>query len=138
MVPMDGFKPARIDPAPNGDAAKSFAANRALDGGELKLGISPVSAGFECAVSATVWWKPPPGAGTFSAIVAAGRETPAGQKLTFSVYSDGKLAGHSAPLGAGDPPAVLRCAVQGTDSLVLRIEGGAGSGTWAEPMLLRH
>ena len=138
MVPMDGFKPARIDPAPNGDAAKSFAANQSLDGGELKLGISPVAAGFECATGAAVWWKPAPGPGTFSAIVAAGAGTPAGQKLTFSVYSDGKLAGRSAPLGAGDAPSVLRCAVQGAESLVLRIEGAGGSGTWAEPVLLRR
>ncbi len=137
MVPMDGFQPTRIDPAPNRDAATSFAANRALGGGELKLGISPVAAGFECAAGAAIWWKAP-GAGTFSAIVAASAETPAGQKLTFSVYADGKLAGRSAPLGADDPPAVLRCAVPGADSLVLRIEGAAGSGTWAEPMLLRR
>ena len=138
MVPMDGFKPTQIDPAPNRDAATSFAANRALGGGELKLGIAPAAAGFECATGAAIWWKPAPGAGTFSAVVAAATETPAGQKLTFSVYADGKLAGRSAPLGAGDPPAVLRCAVPGRDSLVLRIEGGEGSGTWAEPMLLRR
>ena len=138
MVPMDGFKPTRIDPAPNGDATTSFAANRSLGGGELKLGISPVAAGFECATGAAVWWKPAPGPGTFSATVAAGIETPAGQKLTFSVYADGKLAGRSAPLGAGDPPALLRCVVPGADSLVLRIEGATGRGTWAEPMLLRR
>ena len=138
MVPMDAIKPARIDPAPNRDAAASFAANRALGGGDLKLGISPVAAGFECATGAAVWWMPAPGAGTFSAIVAASADTPSGQKLTFAVYADGKLAGRSAPLGAGDAPAVLRCAVPGKESLVLRIEGAAGSGTWAEPMLLRR
>lgn len=138
MVPMDGIKPARVDAAPNREAAASFAANRALGGGELKLGVSPVAAGFECVAGAAVWWMPAPGAGTFSAIVAAGADTPSGQKLIFAVYADGKLAGRSAPLGAGDAPAVLRCAVAGKESLVLRIEGAAGSGTWAEPMLLRR
>ena len=100
-----------------------------------------MAAGFECATGAAVWWKPPLGAAIFSALVAAGADTPAGQKLTFAVYADGKLAGRSAPLGATDPPAVLRCAVPGAESLVLRIEGAAGaasSGTWAEPMLLRR
>ena len=141
LVPLDGLKPTRVDPAPNRDAPGSFAANLSLDGSPLKLGISPVAAGFECATGAAVWWKPPLGAATFSALVAAGADTPAGQKLTFAVYADGKLAGRSAPLGATDPPAVLRCAVPGAESLVLRIESAAGaasSGTWAEPMLLRR
>ena len=141
LVLLDGLKPTRVDPAPNRDVPGSFAANRSLDGSPLKLGISPVAAGFECATGAAVWWKPPLGAAIFSALVAAGADTPAGQKLTFAVYADGKLAGRSAPLGATDPPAVLRCAVPGAESLVLRIESAAGaasSGTWAEPMLLRR
>jgi hypothetical protein len=141
MLPLSDIKPARVDPAPGRDAATCFAANRALDGGALKLGTRAVAAGFECATGATVWWKPLPGAGTFSALVAAGTATPAGQRLTFTVYADGKLAGRSAPLAAGDPPAVLRCAVPGAESLALRIDGSGGAvsnGTWAEPMLLRR
>lgn len=86
-----------------------------------------MTAGFECATGAAVWWKPPPAAGTFFAIVAPGASTPAGQRLTFSVYADGKVAGRSAPLAAGDPPAVLRCTVPGAESLVLRIEGTGGA-----------
>ncbi|MEO6787155.1 MAG: NPCBM/NEW2 domain-containing protein [Chthoniobacteraceae bacterium] len=138
LLPLDGIKPTRVDPAPSRDAATCFAANRALDGGALKLGSRTVAAGFECATGATVWWKPPPGAGTFFALVAAGAGTPAGEKLTFTVYADGKLAGRSAPLTAGDPPAVLRCAVPGRESLTLRIDGAGGTGVWAEPMLLRR
>ncbi len=138
MLPLDDIKPTRVDPAPGRDAATCFSANRALDGGALKLGNRTVAAGFECATGATVWWQPPPGAGTFFALVAAGADTPAGQKLTFTVYADGKLAGRSAPLAAGDPPAVLRCAVPGAVSLALRIDGAGGTGTWAEPMLLRR
>src|SRR4029078_12476615 len=65
LLPLDDIKPTRVDPAPNRDAAKCFAANRALDGGALKLGTRTVAAGFECATGATVWWQPPPGAGTF-------------------------------------------------------------------------
>ena len=138
LLPLDDIKPARVDPAAGRDAATCFAANRALDGGALKLGTRAVAAGFECATGATVWWKPPPGAGTFFALVAASAGTPAGQKLTFTVYADGKLTGRSAPLGAGDPAAVLRCAVPGAESLALRIEGAGSSGTWAEPILLRR
>ena len=141
MLPLDSIAPTRVDPAAGRDAAKCFATNRALDGGALKLGIRTADAGFECATGAAVWWQPPPGAGTFLAIVAASVDTPAGQKLTFTVYADGKLAGRSAPLGAGDPPATLRCAVAATQNLVLRIEGAGSvesSGTWAEPMLLRR
>jgi hypothetical protein len=138
LLPLDDIQPTRTDPAPGRDAATCFAANRSLGGGELKLGARTVAAGFECATGATVWWKPPPCAGTFFALVAAGADTPAGQKLTFTVYADGKLTGRSAPLGAGDPPAVLRCAVPGAESLALRIDGSGGSGTWAEPMLLRR
>lgn len=138
ILPLDDFKPTRTDPAPGRDAARCFAANRALDGGALKLGTHAVAAGFECATGATVWWKPSPGAGTFFALVAASADTPAGQKLTFTVYADGRLAGRSAPLAAGDPAAVLRCAVPGAESLALRIEGTSGTGVWAEPMLLRR
>ena len=141
MLLLDDIRPTRVDPAAGRDAARCFAANRALDGGALKLGSRAVPAGFELATGATVWWKPPPGAGTFFALVAAGMETPPGQKLTFTVYADGKLAGRSGPLGAGDPPAALRCAVPGAESLVLRIEGAGATmshGTWAEPMLLRR
>jgi len=138
MVPLDDMKPTRVDPAPGRDAARCFAADRALDGGALKLGSRTAPAGFECATGATVWWKPPPCAGTFFALVAASPETPAGQKLTFTVFADGKLAGRSAPLAAGDPAAVLRCVVPGTESLALRIDGAGGSGVWAEPMLLRR
>ncbi len=139
MLPLDGVKPTRVDPAPGRDASRCFAANRSLDGNALRLGRRAVAAGFECSAGATVWWKPPPGAGTFFALVSAGAGTPPGQKLTFAVRADGKLVGESPPLGAGDPPAVIRCAVPGAESLVLRIEGAAGSsGTWAEPMLLRR
>jgi hypothetical protein len=138
LLPLDDIKPTRVDPAPGRDAARCFAANRSLDGGALKLGSRAVPAGFECAAGATVWWKPAPGAGTFFALVAAGAGTPPGQKLIFTVYADNHLAGHSAPLAAGDPPAVLRCAVPGAISLTLRIDGAGGTGTWAEPMLLRR
>ena len=138
MLPLDEITPTRVDPASSRDAARCFVSNRSLDGGALKLGTRTVAAGFECAAGATVWWKPPPGAGTFFALVAAGADTPAGQKLNFMVYADGKLAGRSAPLGAGDPAAVLRCAVPGVESLVLRIEGTGGTGVWAEPMLLHR
>ncbi len=138
LLPLDEIKPTRVDPAPGRNAANCFSANRSLDGGALKLGNRTVAAGFECVAGATVWWKPAPGSGTFFALVAAGAGTPAGQRLTFTVYADNKLAGRSAPLAAGDPPAVLRCAVPGADSLTLRIEGAEGTGTWAEPMLLRR
>ena len=141
IMPLDGIKPVRVDLPPGRQAAACFAANRSLDGSALKLGTRTVAAGFECATGTAVWWKPPPGAGTFFALVAAGAGVPSGQKLTFAVYADGKLAGRSTPLGAGDPPALMRCAVPGTESLVLRIEGTGGpdsNGTWAEPMLLRR
>ena len=138
ILPLDDIAPTRVDPAPGRDAARCFASNRSLDGGALKLGTRTVPAGFECATGATVWWKPPPGSGTFFALVAAGADTPAGQKLTFTVYADGRLAGRSAPLAAGDPAAVLRCAVPGAESLALRVDGTSGTGVWAEPMLLRR
>jgi len=138
LLPLDDIQPTRVDPAPGRDAVKCFAANRSLGGGALKLGSHAAPSGFECATGATVWWRPPPGAGTFFGLIAASADTPAGQKLTFTVYADGKLAGRSAPLGAGDPFAVLRCAVPGAESLALRIDGTGGSGTWAEPMLLHH
>ena len=141
ITPLDGIKPVRVDIPPGRQAAACFATNRSLDGSTLKLGTRTVAAGFECATGATAWWKPPPGAGTFFALVAAGAGVPSGQKITFAVYSDGKLAGRSTPLGAGDPPALMRCAVPGTESLMLRIEGTGGqnsNGTWAEPMLLRR
>jgi hypothetical protein len=138
ILPLDDIKPTRVDPAPGRDAATCFAANRSLNGDALRLGNRAMAAGFECVAGATVWWKPAPGAGTFFALVAAGAGTPPGQKLTFTVYADNHLAGRSAPLAAGDPPAVLRCAVPGADNLTLRIEGTAGTGTWAEPMLLRR
>lgn len=139
LISLDEVSPTRVEIPPGRQAAACFAANRAIAGGPLKLGTRTVTAGFECATGAAVWWKPPPAAGTFFAIVAPDAETPAGQRLTFSVYADGKVAGRSAPLAAGDPPAVLRCTVPGAESLVLRIEGTGGtasSGTWAEPMLL--
>ncbi len=139
MTPLDGVTPTRVDPAPGRDAARCFAANRSLAGGALRLGTRAAPAGFECSSGANVWWKPPPGAGTFFALVSAAADTPPGQKLTFTVHADGKLSGQSPPLGAGDPPAILRCAVPGAESLVLHIEGAPGSsGTWAEPMLLRR
>ena len=138
FMPIDDIKPTRVDPAPNRDAATCFSANRALDSGPLKLGSQVVTAGFECATGAAVWWKPPPGPGVFFALVAAGADTPPGQRLTFTVYADGKLSGRSIPLAAGDPPAVMRCAVPGRESLALRIDGADGTGVWAEPMLLRR
>ncbi|MEO6741071.1 MAG: hypothetical protein ABIP20_12520 [Chthoniobacteraceae bacterium] len=141
IMPLDGVRPTRVDIPPGRQAGACFAANRSLDGSALKLGTRTATAGFECATGAAVWWKPPPGAGMFFALVAAGAGVPSGQKLTFAAYADGKLAGRSTPLAAGDPPAVMRCAVPATESLVLRIEGTGGptsNGTWAEPMLLRH
>jgi hypothetical protein len=140
-VRLDEIKPTTVTAAPGRDVAKCFMANGSFHGGGLKLGTREVGAGFECAAGATVWWTPSPGAGTFFAIVAANDDTPAGQKLTFSVYAGGKLAGRSAPLAAGDPPAVLRCAVPIAENLALRIEstgGAASNGTWGEPMLLRR
>lgn len=138
LTPLDTVKPTRVDPAPGREAAGCFASNQSLDGGPLKLGNRAIPAGFESAAGATLWWKPAPAAGTFLAIVAASAGTPSGHKLTFTVYADNRLAGRSGPLGAGDPPAVLRFPVFGAGSLTLRIEGPGGSGIWAEPMLLRR
>ena len=141
LLPLDEIKPTRVEVAPGREAVACFAANRSLDGSALKLGTRTVAAGYECATGSAVWWKPPPGTGTFFALVAAGAGVPSGQKLTFAVYADGRLAGRSTPLAAGDPPAVMRCAVPGAESLMLRIEGTGGpnsNGTWAEPMLLRR
>lgn len=139
VVSLDEVRPTRLEIPQGREPAACFAANRALAGGPLKLGTRTVTAGFECATGAAVWWKPPPGAGTFFALVAASAGTPAGQELTFCVYADGKVVGRSRPLAAGDLPSILRCAVPGAESLVLRIEGTGGAasnGTWAEPMLL--
>ena len=138
LTPLDSFKPARVDPAPGREAANCFAANQSLDGGPLRLGSRVVAAGFESAAGATIWWSLPAGAGTFVALVAASPSTPGGQKLAFTVYAGNRLAGRSPLLGAGDPPVVLRCALPGSAKLTLRIEGAAGAGTWAEPMLLHR
>ena len=138
LTPLDSFKPARIDPAPNRDAANCFASNQSLDGGPLRLGNRVVAAGFESAAGATVWWSLPPGAGTFVALVAASASTPGGQKISFTVYAENKLVARSPLLGAGDPPVVLRCALPNAAKLTLRIEGAEGAGTWAEPVLLRR
>ena len=138
LTPLDSFKPARVDPAPGREAANCFAVNRALDGGPLRLGNRAVAAGFESAAGATVWWSLPPGGGTFVALVAASPSTPGGQKLAFTVYAENKLIARSPLLGAGDPPVVFRCALPNTAKLTLRIEGAAGAGTWAEPVLLRR
>jgi len=141
LLPLDGIKPTAVTPAPGRDVAKCFLANASFHGGALKLGTREVETGFECAAGATVLWKPSPGAGIFYAFVAANADTPAGQKLTFSVYGGGRLAGRSAPLAAGDPPAMLRCEIPAAESLALRIEsngGAASNGTWGEPMLLRR
>jgi hypothetical protein len=138
LMPLDSLKPSRVDPAPGREAANCFAANRSLDGGPLKLGNRNATAGFECAAGATVWWTTPLGPGTFVTLVAASPSTPSGQKLVFSVYADSRLAAQSKPLGAGDPPVLLRCPLPATGNLTLRIEGTEGSGTWAEPILLRR
>lgn len=138
LMPLDSLKPSRVDPAPGREAANCFAANRSLDGGPLKLGNRSATTGFETASGATIWWKAPLGPGTFVTLVAASPSTPSGQKLVFSVYADSRLAAQSKPLGAGDPPMLLRCTLPAIGNLTLRIEGTEGSGTWAEPILLRR
>ena len=138
LTPLDSLDPPRVDPPPGREAASCFAAGKAIDGGTLKLGSRVVAAGFESVAGASLAWSLPPGAVNFLALAAPGSSTPPGQKLVFTVHADNRLMASSPPVGAGDPPVVLRCALPGGGRLTLRIEGSSGSGTWAEPVLLRR
>ncbi len=86
----------------------------------------------------------PPGFTEFVIRVAAGNETPAGQRLIFTIYANGNPVGRSAALAAGVPPQPLRIALNGARGIVLRVEAeGAGpatsaSGRWIQGFFLRR
>lgn len=138
LTPLDTAKPARIDAPPGREASECFAGNLSIGGGPLKIGNQGVESGFESVTGAALWWKAPAAPGTFVVRVAAGPSTPSGQKVSFAVYAGGRLVGRSPQLGPNDSAVVLRCALPGAGDLILRVEGTAGSGIWAEPMLLKR
>lgn len=135
---LEATKPAQIV-APEGKTAEqSFAAGKTLDGSPLQL-VGKPARGFESLAGAVISWDMPPGAATFVTRVGAAPTTPPAQKLIFSVYADGKAISRSALIGAGDAPAILRCAVPAAAKLLsVRAEGVTGSGIWADPVVLRR
>lgn len=135
---LDSIKPTKIDVAAGKTPELSFAAGKMLDGSPLSLAGKPVR-GVETAAGAVASWEMPAGAATFTVRVAASAGTPPAQKLIFTVYADGKALARSALLGAGDAPALLRCNLPaGAKLLSVRAEGIAGSGIWADPIVLRR
>ena len=130
---LDTLKPARTDSTQQ----PCFAAGKMLDGTPLKIGDKPVR-GFETLTGAAITWDLPVASATFTARVAASPTTPAAQKLTFAIYADGRPIARSAPLAVGDPAVILRCTLTAISKLSLRVEGPAGSGIWADPILFRR
>ena len=130
---LDSIKPTRTD----GSTQPAFAAGKMLDGTPLKLGDKTVH-GFETAAGAAITWDIPIASASFVARVAAGPTTPAGQKITFAIYADGRPVARSAPVAVGDAPAILRCQLTAISKLSLRAESPTGTGIWAEPILYRR
>jgi hypothetical protein len=135
---LDSLKPATIEPPAGHTAEQSYAADKTLDGSPLQLGGKPVR-GFASLAGCAITWELPAGAAFFVARVAASPATPAAQKLIFAISADGKTLARSGLLGAGDSPAVLRCALPATAKLLsVRAEGLTGSGIFADPVVLRR
>ena len=130
---LDTIKPTRTD----GTTQPAFAAGKMLDGTPLKLGDKTVH-GFETAAGAAITWYIPIASASFVARVAAGPATPAGQKITFPIYADGRPVARSTPVAVGDAPAILRCQLTAISKLTLRAESPTGTGIWAEPILYRR
>lgn len=85
----------------------------------------------------------PAGFTEFLARVAPGEDVGAGQRIVFTVYVNGTPIARSAPQTAGDPPQVLRVALSGARSVMLRVETGgpaakAATGRWLQPLFLRR
>lgn len=138
VVALDTLKPARVDTPAGRTPEQSFSAGKGLDGAPL-LAAGKAARGLESGAGTVITWDLPANASVFMARVAASAATPAAQKLVFAVYADGKPLGRSNPSGSGDAPAILRCTIPaGAKLLSIRAEGLAGSGVWAEPLVLRR
>lgn len=118
---------------PVDSAAGSNAEN--ADGSRLRLGTQVVEG---CSVSAgsAVKWRRTVRGGVFYGRVAAGPETAAGTPLVYVAEADGRVLFRSSAIPAGSPPQVVRFAVPAAETLTLRVEGTAGRGIWADPIIV--
>jgi hypothetical protein len=99
--------------------------------------------GFNLSPKSVASCAVPQGFTEFAAKVAAADDTPAGQRVVFSVFADGRLLVRSPALAAGDPAQNLHAALSGTHNLILRVDASANagpdlSGHWVQAFLLRR
>jgi len=85
----------------------------------------------------------PPGFTEFVTRVAPGAGLPAGQRIVFTIYADGKPVARTTPLAAGDPAQPLRVALNAARGLTFRVESASGpaaggSGRWMQAFFLRR
>ena len=90
----------------------------------------------------TVTYAIPPGLSVFSCSVAVPKDAPAGARMVFTVYADGRVMSVSPIIGAGEPPQAVRVNLGMARALALRTEpmgpaSGGAAGKWIEPILLR-
>ncbi len=143
MQPLWALKPARID-APAGQTPPQFAIDKSLSGRALSAWGVAVNHGVAAGVGVVGTWEIPPGFTLLTSEVALPAGSEPDLRLTFAVYTDGKLVFRSAPIGPTDKPLLIHAAIAGSRAVSLRVEPSApgvhaeGSGIWIEPTLVRR
>jgi hypothetical protein len=99
--------------------------------------------GFTLATTSVANCVVPAGFTEFAAKVAPDDNTPAGQRLVFSVLADGRPLAHTTPMAVGELPQNLRVTLSGNHNLILRVDavGRPASdlrGRWVQAFFLRR
>ena len=105
------------------------------DGSRLRLGTQVVQ-GCSIAAGGSATWRKTLRGGVYYGRLAAGPETPAGSNLVFVAEADGRVIFRSPAIAGGSAPQSARFAVPPAESLTLRVEGTAGRGIWADPVVV--
>ena len=115
----------------------------AVDTFQLHAGDDTIPASLVTRANAALSYAIPAGYQVFASNVAVPNDAPAGTRITFAVYGDGKFILQRSPsMAPGDAPQTLRVNLNNLHTLVIRVEPASlgaenVSGQWIDPMFLR-
>lgn len=83
--------------------------------------------------SGSMTWRRTIRGGQFLARLTSGKGD---GPLVFVVEADGRVVYRSAAVASGMPALAAACPFPAAESVTLRVEGGSGTGVWADPVIL--
>ncbi len=134
--PLVDQKPASVNAPVGTDAAAAVSVRKA--GEDSTEGAPSV---LTTAGNAAINYSVPAGFSVFTSGMAVPANAPAGARMAFAVYADGRPIFRSPAIGTAEKPTPIKINIGAARTVTLRVEpaglGGGMFGEWLDPMLLR-